>query len=1551
MADVIIPQEQVTPDNLLSLIDSQAAELQIPADVNEDSSVVMDSLEANQLMEDNALITGEELPDPSQVAVDVGQAQQGLNIRDKYASIFAEEDQLMKSLRVEAAMGDLTTSVEEKLTLLRNIRNLPQSDTFFEDYDTGIYSLHERNMNKQLVPQLQKLTVEEDAEIWAQMEWEGRMVSAIKFEQQGSLGPTRVSWFQTEKFKRAHPAAKYVATREQEYAGTSFIGLFAEEKDKQAYSEVWLDEFMYQTMMLPEFIHGLFDEETKEEMESFRALIDEKKKRGGFATELASNSAETFSLFVDPFTDGGAIVATGAIKALRLMKSAKKMSKIIGPATTMAMTRASHDSLVGYLKKLKTLDADKYEKLVVLSKSDDRIANKLSAAFIDVIADKPTDDILRLQESAAATMAVNAGVSGDRMATDNITEAVLAVNVPQVEGIEAIKKSIDADEVITITMIPDLPTSGVVNPTGEFGRQMENAKKISDTAAVQIENRMMQVPVTEFVEGMSHQKIYNRTLSAGPDATGWAGKSGSRLLGFTFNPRAMFKGIAKEELVIKPLLNIKEEQRLRRAFGKSLTKIFGNVKGNDAKLLEHVIQEGNDWGFHWNTVPGGFQRPGDPDSFIAASTKVIDSFTAYRRVHDDAGRILNDSMRIQMRDKGYKYFTESEEIAFPVHIRDPEKPLLDIDGNAISWGDENVKAGDSIWYFSKKGERGGAGEHIVLTKEQVETSLHNIPDTYNPLNSVEGDYMHVKYTDDFIITEVQLDDAGNIIGAKKVATARTNVEAAKFTTKFANPEKNIFYIADRIDGPTTDVITSADMFDNQFRMTDPQFNQFLKALEEGGKPQEFIQALKDSRRRYGYKAQPYMKQRGKRLISAKTAAIEEEILIGEQAPILQSAEAAAYYMAKVSRYTANAPYNDKMLKTFLDSYGRFLIDPDDAFSPIKSVREVGFKQHQEIAAYQRQMRNIVNRPAKIDELLNAARQAAVDKVELVDNKYVSTVGRALEKIIPTTRTAGMAVKGLTRQALMGVGAVIQAPLQFSTSYINSMLISSGGALVRGDLKQALNVAAKTQTDFVEVLLPIATKGERKLTKAGKETNDLIIRSGILDGIDLEAFGSNLQDPRNIHSISTGTLQKIGNAVSGWALWGEKGGQIFGWLAARREIESMIKAGKHPVLTMADLTKKTDDFVDTITARGALLSHNMSRANRPGMATGDILSTVTMFKRFGFDQAGLMFNLGKELKKSEVFAIWAGTIGAFGLRGVPGYTDASVLAEKIENLFSEVPDADGKWLYEVPLAATKTVVDAANRLGLPAPEARDLFLALQQGLPSALTDGQIALAPRMAVDGLFTSFTQGASWDENMLGASYSVTKKVLKQSKLTARIMFEAIEEYGVTSIPGETLGAAGREAIKPFVGVEKIRQAVKAYATGVIRSSTGQILKDNATFEDVLVLSLGDTPGDIRMIQEYRSMMFRRKATMRSWLKSVAKQAASLGVESPDTADLFIDNIQAQLEKAGYARVGIIFQQQAIREKMKLEMPVDQKVLFDSIIDPLVDEQMQEILGLIQRK
>lgn len=1523
------------------------------------SNSALDILESAKLRFKQAFnLTGMD-PDPAEqedkVALDVIDAENGQDIREKNYPIFAEEYEEQKDSRVQGTLNVLmspTSTEEEKLRSVRALKTAIEVDSLFTSVRTANASFNLRELEKRMLgfladPTANPLKEGDEAEI-------KNLATDLGIAQLADSVMPR-----SKDIRRKDTLAERVVKEKLD------INKWGSKEVKQ-YGKAFLDEFMYQTMFIPEWVHGLVDKDTKDAMVAFRALLDENQKKGGIISAVAGKTAEQLSLVLDPVVDTGLAIPIKLLKGVRaagkvksLMKTTEVLDEFVGTMPTLALSKASHETRVVTLNTLKNTDHKAFEAVEkIVAQGTDDFSQSLGVAIKEVREGKAVVGTPpELMTSAGSDRAIRAGLDGDQGAIEElVVETLLATDPRDISRqVDVVRRSIDAGDHVTLTMIPDLPHSGVLNPTTEFGRELNNATSVSTTVANRIEWDYMQGPVEAMVAKTNHASFYNRQISIGPSAQGWAEKSGSRILGFTFAPRATFKGSAKSDLVLKVLLNTKEEQRLAQAADRNLKRIFKNVKGEEKKLMNQLLLEGNDVGRNWMPVEGGLILDGVQDSFQAASPKVVDSMMGFRRMHDDAAVLLNSTMRSQMKTKGYKFVTESEEVAFKQVGVAEGTPIVDRHGNSAVWSREHRDAGDSIWTFSKKGERGTDAELVVLSEKETREYLGEIPDAFNPLNNRDG-YMHIKYTEPYVITKLQLDESGNIVGTKAVATADSTREAQEFISKFEDVDGGTMYTADRVDGPRTDVVTG-DLFDRSFKMTDAQFKDLEKILRDGGKSEEFIQALKDSRQRYGYRPQGFMKHRGEGLLSAKTANFDEVTgqIVGEKAPILASDEAAASYLAKVSRYTANAPWEEMLKTSFQRNYGKLLSNPDDIFSFPKGPAEIGIKKFNEVSLYQRQLKNITGKKGLTETYVDASRQWAISKVTESTSPVISHAGEILHKIVPNVGQFTGTAKTITRQSLMGIGAVIQTPMQFANAYKNALLIAAGGKLLKGDLKIAAKIIARTHTDFASALVPLVTNAEVGFTKRGKLVWERLQKSGITAGIDLEAFGGAFRDPRNMNVLTTGwakkTIKGAAKVTGDFALYGEQGAQMFGWLAAHNEIEGLIKAGKYPTLGLDDLAKNSDRFIDAVTQRGSLFSHNMSRANRAGMSSGEFLSMATMLKRFGFDEAGLYYNMGKELTRGEQVALWAGTVGAFGLPGVPGYMDAVMVSETAGNLlFPGIPDKDGVVQYELPLALAKIAQESADKLGLPAPEVKTMFLALTQGGISAATKGQLALAPRMAVAGLYTPFIRGASMDENTLGASWSVFKKYMEAGKVSSEVLYNAIREYGISGIPVNTYQTIAGELTDPVTGIAKMKQAYGALTTGEIRSSTGQLLREEESFADILLLSLGETPGDIRMLQEYQSVLFKRKTKVKDWIRKNTKAVAELYQSSPEHAAIYTDHIQQELTASGYGQLAVSFQMMAIRETMKKDLPATQKAILDSVIDPIIEENLRDVLGIIQK-
>ena len=1365
-------------------------------------------------------------------------------------------------------------------------------------------------------------------------------------------------------------------------------------KEWKEYTGAFVDEYMYQIMASFEFSHGLIDEDTKRDMEEFRKLRIQQRKKASLIGQNGAHHAMVGSLILDPFFDLGIPVAIAGVKLSRAIPVAQrvksfnnttgKLRKTLGDPQTLALARTSENTRVQYLDNLAPDKLEEVKKIV--KKGKDAFSEQVREAIVKVEKGEVIVGPPEMKVSAGASQANAAKVSGEPDVIERLTEDILLVNNPDEVSnkAEAIRNSLRAGDALPLTMFPDVPYAPINNASTTFAEELNNAAIVSNTTGARSEWRVMQAEgygdlffgPTEKNVVANNFYLYNNELGIGPAAHAWSGLTGNKFLDITFAPFQNWKGVLREDFVIKPALNLKEQNRIRSVISKDLRSIYSPLVKNkvDFQNFQDLVVEGNDLGRNWSRTYGGVYIPGVKDSFRPAPLAVQDSISAYSRYHQDLGEMVNNSLNIQLRDKGVKYFKETQQAAFRMVGMDEGTKARDIFGNEVTWSKERAKVGDTLYVLSDSGTKGGDAVPTILTKQQVSEQLGEIPDSFKAMSTREG-FHHIQYTEPYVVTQILTDEKGNIINQKTVSTARNRREANKLINDIEDIDQGIHYTAHRTGGGRTDMVVG-QLMDNALKMTDMQFEEMMLKLAEGGKPDEYITAMRESRKKWGYRPQSFTKKRGERLLSAKSVRVDPDTgeLVGEFAPVKTPDEAAASYGNKVARYTANVPHLERLKKGFLDNYGKYLTDSLNPFS-LPSVDKASVNKISEITSIQRQLKNLEGRSRLLEQFIDSGASQFTDWMAKSKNPLVSVSGDLIHRFFPSPTGVLRGAGKVGRQTLMGVGAVIQMPLQFATAYRNILavgggeMISTAGRLVKGQPRKALQstkaaaeIIGRTHTDFVQVMAPYAgLVDEITWTKRGRNLYDALQKSGYAAGVDFENVRVAFREPRIVNNLTAGWMKKGAKGAKdiffNSAVIGEQMSQIFAWLGARNEIEIMVKQGRYPTLALGDVASNSNKFIEAVNRRTMEIMPNMSSANKAGMSSGDILGLLTMLKRFAFDELGFFANMSGKLKKRELAALYLGTAGALGIEGIPAVLEAEWLAEKGLNTFeSGVPDAKGKLQFEYPLLALEQAREAAKDLGIKLPEVEKLYNLYSQGALNVASGNLVDLNSRLAAQSVYTSFLRGATFSENALGASYAVTKNIMKLKPSVTSIL-DSIDQFGlkegVTSEAFiDSFMSLGEQLIDLPTGTAKMKQAFIAAKTGKIKTKTGQVIKVGATLDEVLVLAAGETPATVKRVQEYTFLIGEREKEVRGWMMGQAKHIAEVYSEGHfETAALLVDSVRFQLNDAGYALLGVTFQNMLVNQKLQKKMPAEIKSALEAVINPISTRDSRRIFRLLKQR
>ncbi len=1396
----------------------------------------------------------------------------------------------------------------------------------------------------------------------------------------------------------------------QFYRGKADLAELSKEEWKQAYT-AFKDEYFCQVALSIGAVMSLgmkagnkartplgllpkFDLKAHEQdMVAIEEFAKKRRKTYNATERVFSDYGAISELVANPYFDLGmplAIEGFKFAKGLEVLNTTRKMdntvvalSNSIGEEKAFAFTRASEDTCAQVMNDLSKKELEKIKKIV--KKSNDPISQQVERAIEKVEGGEVVIGPPEPKVSAGAEQALAAKISGEVKVIESLADQVILANNAEDASHAGVllRNKLRASEMADLAMFSDTPYAPI-HPSTTFAEEVNNANIMGQTIGPHIEWRIMQAEgYGNLLPGPAESQVitnnvylYNNEIGIGPSVHAWGGGTGFKAVDTFFTPFRAWEGATKEDWVIKANLALKEKNRLQEVISKNLVTIYKPLLSNkkDMQLFQNLLLEANDVERNWVATYGGVYMPGVPDSFRAASSQVQDAAGAYNRHHLDLGLLSNKTALFHMREAGVKYFSDTKQAAHRVVGLSDDAEIRDLSGNKAVWSEERKAAGDKLYIFTDTGFKEGDEIPTILTKEQ-QAALKQLPDTFQPIILKNG-YTSIQYKEEFGITELILDEKGNVTKERTVGTARNRREADKFIKKFEDSSQGVHYSAFRFSEGRSDVVTG-DFLNVMRRMTDAQAEELYVKLAANGRPEEYIQTLKKSREKYGYKAPSFAKKRSdQRLISAKTAEIDADTgeLIGKPARMEISQDASSIYGNKVARFTALSPLIERLREGLTSKYGKYLTDPANALS-LPNIEKIGSSNITllgEVTSLQRQLKNIEGRPRLAEQFLESSRNNLIDKFVTSKHPFISVPLDVLEKFVGVlppklvdkfgVPTVGRTLRGgrrLAYQTVMGVGAVAMMPLQFYTAFRNVQLIGAGGKLLDGNLKTAIAVGARTNLDFVHVLGPFAgAKDELNWSTRGKLLWDGLQRSGYAAGVDWEVMRKAIGDPRAVNALTTGWMKKATKIprtiLFDAAATGEQMSQIYAWLGARNSIESLVKQGKFPTLSQMDLATNSQKFIEAVSRETMRIMPSMSAANKAGMSSGDILGSLTMLKQFAFEEFAQYYNLGGHLKGKELAALWVGTIATGGVPAIPGLLEAQWAIEVVMDKFGEgIPDSRGKLRYEYPVWAISQAQEAAKEAGLPTGKLDKLFDAYDQGALGVYSGNLLALNSRIAAQSVFTSFTQNYSMDENILGVGWSVMKDIASATGVSTKIVINAIEKHSLKDIPMDTFMALGEEVVDIPTGTKRIKQAVVAALTGEIKTSRGQLLSTHATLGEVILLGLGETPATIKRVEDYSRMLKVREDNVMTWVYAVSEKNAELYAEGhKEAGDAWADSVEDQLDEAGYPLLAGSYQRAVLTSKYKKDMPLEIRNIIDEISNPLSTRDSNKIIrGLRKRK
>lgn len=1294
-------------------------------------------------------------------------------------------------------------------------------------------------------------------------------------------------------------------------------------QERKQFQRGFMDRYLTAIFAIPHWLHigG-----NQDDLDAWTALQLEQSKRSEQYRKGNGWTGTIFGAIFDPF--GGPIFASGLAtlktswSLIKASMAVKRLSNTFGPSRVMEMLSKSGESLKEFFRVEEKMMVKILEE--TRGKTDAASQKLFNAAEEAAVPTTQEVKLARTHRSPMATVATNATLVGDDMAQEAVKEGVLLANYTLAATTKTIPylltKAIDAGDALPLTLIPDIPKSGVVSPLTKHGTDVNNAAEIANTVADSIlydvvSTRQCKVLTVDVVRISPLAKdSLERAAEFGVSGEIFSdvSKMRSLLIG-----AYKFKGPALAALVKNVTKNKHTQNAMRKGLSKQLDIIYRDMNKKETITLTNMLRAADDvedWG---DALQDGFKI--GEHTFRDATPKIIDAYRARQLMMKNTHRYLNQSAVQQAKANGWKAYG-LDFIAAPVTVKDILKgtDILDETGKVL-----DDLADRKIYEISAASDAEKV-EYRAFLKDDLATQLKELPDNM-PIIGDRAGYMRVEYTDKYRVFKMIRDKSGRVLDATPVATSDNMIDATAFIDRqmAKSGSESLSYLGIRASDGTTGLIYNRSWVNVFRKMDDTQIDELLTHLKKSGElDDQAIADLLALREKYGYKrASALMTRDKKRLSSVK----------GGAAPVLTGKEADTAYMAWVSKYLSEAEYDQKLEKSFVKAYGHLSRDLiTDPYAPITMKTVLG----REANAYQDQLRSITGRIRSHKlEMADSIAVSMADKFIRSPNKTISKISEGFARVLPLPSKAVSGASSIVTTAALGSFNMMQLGLQFSAALFNVTSTTAGRLVFHGNRKATVKAIAQTTADFsgyLSLKVPFLNQvgvGKTAISKSVRDTWEFVEHSGVAAGIDFDAMGSMLKDVRGMRGWA-GCIPKHLRKLADYSAYpfkeGERLGQVFSLLATRRLIQAEGK-----------LAVGSKEFMEAVVDRSKVLALNMMKHNSAGITQNELSGIFVKFKDFGLHQGALFAPKGRQgLSKGELVGLYATWLGLFGPKGIPFAWDALIASE----MYAGKDDPDGgvgRYTLELAQEMSVKLAKTAKGFGLSW-EADRIQQYLEGGIPTVLSDGDVQIASRFAIADFFSDYLTSARMDEAMLGAVYTKHKRFLFEDVPESFNDFMAMIQTDRFSL--ETTGKALQPLVNQFTGISNLIKSGQLVRDpeGVLRDRQGRMLIKQPKLSEKIQVAIGVTPGKLVKLYDLQAIQMRQRKAITKYTREQSRRIAKLAETDKKFAEFHLDILMAELNDEGYVKLypAVASYVQGERAMLDKTMGLEQRLLIRAMHD-----------------
>jgi hypothetical protein len=1110
-----------------------------------------------------------------------------------------------------------------------------------------------------------------------------------------------------------------------------------------------------------------------------------------------------------------------------------------------------------------------------------RINNALDAAKAPIDPDDIIINATSNIESAGARTAKAALENSDEIALDGVKGSIELLNSPNPQMVDTVKQTIDADNEIALSLIPDYEGSILKSPIDDMAINFNNGNKVANAIA----DDMLFEKVTKaqtLAEDAINSVVFKSEVDYGPTSiSSW--KVENPASRYILPPEKYLGAVGGKEGVTNPTIAYYQSARLRKGLSDLQKNIYKGLKKGERSNLNHVLKATNDIEQKFFPVEGGIVSQ-DGKYFLPANNKEVDAYYGIRNTTDAVHSMMNSTSVNIANAQGYQKL----DTALGTGYLRPKKGIkfgteaIDKDGNVIYWNKEASGNGGKLYEFMDDKLE---DTPVLLSKSEQDTLLKTLEKSDDIIGYKES-FTPVNYEDDFFIVKLSEKD-GAVISAKTTHTAPTSSRAAKLVKSLNADDPTGSYVSVRAGKDVNEFAYGSDFAKGLRGMNQEQLAPIAQALKKSGWKDEQIEQFLTTTNRQSFKKNTHLRRRGERLLGDQPRT-EYNPLTGknevtDKAPILPSDQSLANYFNNVSEFIELGEVKFSLQDDFQKTYGKYLQDSYDWKSPIDFDRG-GYWEMSEAKAIQDQIKRVSKIPTvgelRNRSLLNSTSDAMVDAGHY---KTANIVDR-----IPTVYDMARFAKGTTAISKLYLFALGQLPLQFSQA-IAAVGVQAGRVMFHGKKTATVKAMTKANADFMQVVSPLTTTVN--FTKNGSKVWGELQKSGFIADIDYAPMRDFIHEKNTFRDFSGGlkSLAQSGIEKSGvFFKMGESLQRTYSWVVERRFLENEIKAGTHPTLTAKDLKEATPEFLNAVSERAMVLTHNLTRMNEPWLARG-LQSVPLQFKQIGIKQLRMMMNT-KKLTYGELSGMWLTYAAILGpAAAVPFFEDFVFLGEKGLQELTGNPAYQGSFSQGLYPHVSDSVSSNLQKLGLDV-EAKTFENWLKGGVASATSDGRLKINQRISMSDGFFSYARNVPLDETLGGPSAKVFKDFALNFTGTVPEFIDLVRgEYDVPV--AEVASKALDTLVKPLSGPSKFRQVQKALGSDELRTTTGQLIKENPTFTDLMLTAFSFPPTEAEAIREKNFITSEAKRAYKDWMNDRSTEIAKLhGQGHVESADAEFD-------------------------------------------------------------